>query len=143
VGRRLDRVSLATQRQDALHVGIFFFEVLPLLCRVIDDRLPSFGLGVAESPVHVCVGAIGVCVLGLHVQAFTPGIVRLVVSFALEYCWCTGVLLDLVAAIGNTGVLEVLNSVPVPPPSGAGTRNEPGKHHKSPNCYNRGLRDRD
>jgi hypothetical protein len=60
----------------------------------------------------VCVGAIGVFVLGLHVQAFTPEIVRLVVSYALEYCRCTGILLDLVAAIGNTGVLEVLQLGP-------------------------------
>jgi hypothetical protein len=67
-------------------LDFFLLKFPPLLCRVIDDRLPSFGFGVAESPVHVCVGAISVCVLGLHVQAFTPGIVRLVVSFTLEYC---------------------------------------------------------
>jgi hypothetical protein len=120
-----------------------FFEVLLLLCRVIDDGLLSFELDVAESLVHVCVGAIDVCVLGLHVQAFTPEIVRLVVSYALEYCRCTGVLLDLVAAIGNTGVLEVLQLGPCATPSDAGSRNEPGKHHKSPNHYNKRLRDRE
>jgi hypothetical protein len=108
VSRRLNQVSPATQQQDALHVRIFFFKVLSLLCRVINDRLLSFGLSVAKSLVHVCVGAISVCVLGLYVQAFTPRIIRPVVSFTLEYCWCTRVLLNLVAAISNTGVLEVL-----------------------------------
>jgi hypothetical protein len=111
VGRRLDRVSPATQQQDALHVRQFF-EVLLLLCIVIDDGLPSFGLDVAESSVHVCVAILRICAPRLHVQAFTPEIVRLVVYNALECCWCARVLLDLVAAIGNTGVLEVLQLGP-------------------------------
>jgi hypothetical protein len=54
VSRRFDRVSPATQRQDALHVGQFL-EVLSMFCRFIDDGLPGFGLDVAESTVHVCV----------------------------------------------------------------------------------------